>query len=456
MLQPSRVAQYTGYRRSNRLERAKAAGVFDVSLFEDADFPGPLVLPNDEIDLDPDYPPQSFPDWQKLITPKSLPFKRKKIYLVPPPAWTEKDSFSYRNEWHHRHLLPPGSESIVEYLAAFYQGFEVLQLRKETLTFDEWIEEGGTEQSQSFVALNTGTESIRMRKRPMPNKGRGFQLNLNDLLDGAIAVLPDDALALILHMDFDLYEDDDDDFVCGRAYGESHVCVVSSFRYSPARDNDIEVNFEHFWPASHCATYVKDQVDKYIEKPATKSGRKGPTEAKTSTTEPSMPLRMAIDAHQLSSHRSAWLNRVCRTASHEIGHCLGLDHCMYYACIMQGSATVAEDLRQPPYLCPIDDAKLNTLIATRGNASVGSTACREQALLAFTKRYQQGSGFAAFEAWLEARQKQRANRPLASAEGSPNENTSADVDSSRSKAKKRIVTSSEELRRSKRLASRSC
>ncbi|CAC9889508.1 unnamed protein product [Aureobasidium pullulans] len=456
MLQPSRVAQHTGYRRSNRLERAKAAGVVDVSLFEDADFPGPLVLPNDEIDLDPDYPPQSFSDWQKLITPKSLPFKRKKIYLVPPPAWTEKASFSYRNEWHHRHLLPPGSESIVEYLAAFYQGFEVLQLRKEILTFDEWIEEGGTEQSQSFVALNTGTESIRIRKRPMPNKGRGFQLNLNDLLDGAIAVLPDDALALILHMDFDLYEDDDDDFVCGRAYGESHVCVVSSFRYSPARDNDIEVDFEHFWPASHCATYVEDQVDKYIEKPATKSGRKGPTEAKTSTTEPSMPLRMAIDAHKLSSHRSAWLNRVCRTASHEIGHCLGLDHCMYYACIMQGSATVAEDLRQPPYLCLIDDAKLNTLIATRGNASVGSTACREQALLAFTKRYQQGSGFAAFEAWLEARQKQRANRPLASAEGSPNENTSADVDSSRSKAKKRIVTSSEELRRSKRLASRSC
>lgn len=117
---------------------------------------------------------------------------------------------------------------------------------------------------------------------------------------------------------------------------------------------------------------------------------------------------------------------------------------------------MAEDLRQPPYLCAIDDAKLNTLIATRGNASVGSTANREEALLAFTKRYQRGSGFAAFEAWLEARQKQRANRPLASAEGSPNENTSADVDSSRSKAKKRIVTSSEELRRSKRLASRSC
>lgn len=232
MLQPSRVAQQTGYRRPNRLESAKAAGLIDVSLFEDADYPAPLVLPNDEIDFDPEYPPQSFSDWQKHITPMSLPFKRTKIYLVPPPGWTEKASFSYRNEWPHRHLLPPGSESIVEYLAAFYDGFEVLQLRKEKLTFDEWIEEGEAEQSQSFVALNTGTESIRIRKRPMPNKGRGFQLNLNDLLDGAIAVLPDDALALILLMDFDLYEDDDDDFVCGRAYGESQY--VSCLRFVTA------------------------------------------------------------------------------------------------------------------------------------------------------------------------------------------------------------------------------
>ncbi|THZ05963.1 hypothetical protein D6C95_02614 [Aureobasidium pullulans] len=222
MLQPSRVAQQIGDRRPNRLKRAKAAGLIDVSLFQDADYPAPLVLPNDEIDFDPDYPPQSLSDWQKHITPKSLPFKRTKIYLVAPPGWTEKASFSYRNEWPHRHLLPPSSESIVEYLAAFYHGFEVLQLPKETLTFDEWIEEGVAEQSQSFVALNTGTESIRIRKRPMPNKGRGFQLNLNDLLDAAIAVLPDDALAPILHMDSDLYEDDDDDFVCGRAYGGSH------------------------------------------------------------------------------------------------------------------------------------------------------------------------------------------------------------------------------------------
>ncbi|TIA14717.1 hypothetical protein D6C80_05540 [Aureobasidium pullulans] len=450
MLQPSRVAQQTGYRRPNRLESAKAAGLIDVSLFEDADYPAPLVLPNDEADFDPDYPPQSFSDWQKHITPKSLPFKRTKIYLVAPPGWTEKASFSYRNEWPHRHLLPPSSESIVEYLAAFYHGFEVLQLPKETLTFEEWIEEGVAEQSQSFEQ-----KAYESGKGQSPTKAV-VSSSTSMIFCAAIAVLPDDTLALILHMDSDLYEDDDDDFVCGRAYGGSHVCVVSSFRYSPGSDKDNELDYEHFWPAGHCATYVEDQVDKYIEKPATKCGKKGPTEARPSTTKPSIPLRMAIDAYKLPSRRSAWLNRICRTASHEIGHCLGLDHCMYYACIMQGSATVAEDLRQPPYLCPIDDAKLNTLIATRGNASVGSTANGEQALLAFTKQYQQGSGFAAFRVWLEARQKQRANKTLASADQSSDEKMSADADSSRSKAKKRIVTSSEELRRSKRLATRSC
>ncbi|THV84004.1 hypothetical protein D6D29_03448 [Aureobasidium pullulans] len=225
MLQPSRVAQQIGYRRPNRLERAKAAGLIDVSLFEDADYPAPLVLPNDEIDFHPDYPPQSLSDWQKHITPKSLPIKRTKIYLVPPPGWTEKASFSYRNEWPHRHLLPPSSESIVEYLAAFYHGFEVLQLPKETLTFDEWIEEG---------------------------------LNLNDLLDAAITVLPNDALTLILHIDLNLYKDDDDDFVYSRAYSKSYVCVVSSFRYSPRSDKDNELDYKHFWLANHYATYVKD------------------------------------------------------------------------------------------------------------------------------------------------------------------------------------------------------
>jgi archaemetzincin len=92
---------------------------------------------------------------------------------------------------------------------------------------------------------------------------------------------------------------------------------------------------------------------------------------------------------------SLWLSRMCRTASHELGHCFGIDHCVYYACIMQGSASLSEDTRQPPYLCPVDCAKL--VHAT------GSTA-RERylALLEYcNKATNRGThSFTAFAAWL--------------------------------------------------------
>ncbi|KAI9338064.1 hypothetical protein DFJ73DRAFT_779652 [Zopfochytrium polystomum] len=57
------------------------------------------------------------------------------------------------------------------------------------------------------------------------------------------------------------------------------------------------------------------------------------------------------------------LARVPRTAAHELGHCLAMDHCVYHACAMQGSASLNEDLRRPPYLCPVCLAKLARTVA---------------------------------------------------------------------------------------------
>ncbi|KAG9688615.1 hypothetical protein KCU95_g10145, partial [Aureobasidium melanogenum] len=360
MLEPSKVAEQTGYHRPSKAQRARAAGLKDDSTFKDEDYPAPLVLPNDELDSDPKYPLQSVTEWQNLLTPKILPYKRKKIYVAGPPGFTKDCPPLQKIQWPHRHPLPPNYKHVLEYLAAFYTGFEVIELPKETLCFDKWSNAEDPKPSESFVALNTTKESIRIRKRPMPKNGRGFQLNLNDMLDAAIAVLPSDALALLLLMDFDMYEDDDDESGCGRAYGYSHVCIVSSFRYNPAFDKGIELDREHVWPASHCAKYVQAQVNKFIEPSET-----GPVSKAHTPLQPSKPLARAMQAHLIAnpSPTSMWLERVCRTASHELGHCLGMDHCMYYACIMQGSNSIPEDLRQPPYLCPIDNAKLDTLIA---------------------------------------------------------------------------------------------
>ena len=74
---------------------------------------------------------------------------------------------------------------------------------------------------------------------------------------------------------------------------------------------------------------------------------------------------------------------------------LGIDHCVYYACAMQSSASLAEDARQPLYLCPLDLAKL--LHATGADA-----IDRYAALLAFCKEQGHSAMFTAFGAWLRA------------------------------------------------------
>ncbi|TKA66139.1 hypothetical protein B0A55_09792 [Friedmanniomyces simplex] len=91
-----------------------------------------------------------------------------------------------------------------------------------------------------------------------------------------------------------------------------------------------------------------------------------------------------------------WLSRVCKTASHELGHCFGIDHCTYYACVMQGTAGLSEDARQPPYVCPVDTAKLLT-------ATGADEMDWLRALLNFCERFGEDALFAAFAAWLRMR-----------------------------------------------------
>jgi archaemetzincin len=33
-----------------------------------------------------------------------------------------------------------------------------------------------------------------------------------------------------------------------------------------------------------------------------------------------------------------------------LGHCFGIAHCVYYACSMQGTASIIENSKQPLYL----------------------------------------------------------------------------------------------------------
>jgi archaemetzincin len=50
--------------------------------------------------------------------------------------------------------------------------------------------------------------------------------------------------------------------------------------------------------------------------------------------------------------------RCIRVLTHEVCHMLGMQHCVYARCLMNGSADVAEGDRRPLHLCPVDLRKL--------------------------------------------------------------------------------------------------
>ncbi|KAF7298921.1 hypothetical protein MIND_00840100 [Mycena indigotica] len=382
----------TEYSRPSEKTR-KAAASLDV-LPPASTFCAPLVLPGDDLAEDPDYPAQSLQEWLDDEDRNAVEPGRRTLYVVPPP--TVDKGVAFAEAWSHVHadIVPPNVEDVGEYLRAFYHGMAVEVLPASTLRLTAWDSKS---KAPRFVGLRTKAgECVRIRTRAAKDGVFARQLNLDDLLDTAISILPDDAFALLLLVPWDIYESPEDDFACGRAYGGSRVAVISTARYHPALDKRQNVPRTHAWPASHCASYIErccaeDQPLKKKKKKNVNSSASGPLHAAVAahSTLPSLehPTKEALAA--------LWLGRACRTASHELGHCLGIDHCVYYACVMQGTASLKEDARQPPFLCPVDLVKL--LQATG--------ASREQtyrALLAFCEKHKGGHLFDAFGAWLRA------------------------------------------------------
>lgn len=382
-------------------------------------FPPPLVLPGDDLAEDPEFPPQSYREWFREEERNPVTGKRKTVYVASVPL--VDDVVSFMKSWSTPHKLEdalrtptPKFSDVRDYLASFYYGLSVKALDKLSLEFQSWEEPRKYKRPQQVpkhVGLRVGDECVRIRTRPCPDGMYQAQLNLVDLLDAAISMLPSNAYALLLLVDHDLYENEDDVFVCGRAYGGSRVAVISSARYNPDIDALQFVDRVHSWPMSHCKDYMSALCS--TSEPKAKRQKKSPS-AKVDKThglsEPaaasSGPLDVAFSVScslstlpwTAESLTALWLGRICRTASHELGHCFGIDHCVYYACCMQGTASIHEDARQPPYICSVDQAKL--LRAT------GSTeARRDRALLSFCERpgLKGTQFFGPFAAWLHAK-----------------------------------------------------
>lgn len=318
-------------------------------------------------------------------------------------------------------IVQPDISDAVAYLRAYYHGVDVRHLPDE-LSWVPW--ESGTPKHRSSaesrilpgeVGLKTNKEIIRVRIRQASSKSKRitpgrdlfrYQVNQVGLLDVVETILPADACALLLIVNQDMYEDEDDDFCCGRAFGGSRIAVVSTARYDPVLDEIQDVDRQHAWPASHCAEFVAKACGREEKGPRSKKScpMRG-SEEFDGQDQMEGALSEAVRAHlEMSSRfdaRTTYLLRVCRTASHEIGHCFGIDHCMFLACNMQGTCSLPEDNRQPPYLCPVCEAKLTYAVTKESAHSVsGWKQARHEAISNFC--VSTGGAFAPLAAWTRS------------------------------------------------------
>lgn len=383
-------------------------------------FPGPLVLPNDDLAWDPKGSPQSFRSWLTEKERNKPTQDTKTLYVAAVPEITAKmghmkpwkkpqlgtgEPPSTKSKAPQDDMQSPSAKDFITYLAAFYHGLSVKPF-PQRLRFVPW-EEDKPDSTQKYVGLATANSCTRIRARPSPDGVFSGQLNLEDILDAAIDMLPTDAYSIVLLIDHDLYEDEEDDYCCGRAYGGSRVSVVSTARYHPALDEYSKIDRSHMWPCSHCKIFV-DRLcsDEGLE-----------VKNKTHQSQPpaASPLRAAIDAtsgvnidSSTEGRRGLWFSRLARTVVHELGHCFGMDHCVYYACNMQGTAGMAEDVRQPPYLCPVCLSKISHAISGElrsGDESEKQAYVKEryEALVAVCDQWKHVGLFAGYGAWLRAR-----------------------------------------------------
>ncbi|KAK3353973.1 hypothetical protein B0T25DRAFT_223687 [Lasiosphaeria hispida] len=407
---PSLAKRKAAATPSGRVTKSKSCLAEDVAWAHT--FPGPLVLPDDALALDPADPPQSLRSWicekeRNPITPA-----RKAIYVAPTPSIAA--SVSFMKPWTtpsrplgspaNLQVQPPKAADILVYLAAFYHPLPVKLLRGK-VAFVPWSEGSGTSSAKKpgFVGLQLGSPSVtRIRTRACPDGAFARQLNLNDVLDAEIEILPADAYALVLVTDHDLYEDEEDDFCCGRAFGGSRVSVVSTARYHPALDGD-DVDRGHMWPGSHCAEYIGRVLGQAADGGG---GQKTGKELRVRDTPLGAAVKAALAAPAPEKDLGGlWFSRVARTVSHELGHCHCLDHCSYYACVMQSTAGMVEDVRQPPYLCAVCLSKISKAMVpvTKDIGEEQIVLDRYKALLKFCEGWLRVAMFAGYHAWLEKR-----------------------------------------------------
>jgi predicted Zn-dependent protease len=144
-------------------------------------------------------------------------------------------------------------------------------------------------------------------------KNNKYQIQAQSLFSLLKRIKPMDSNCLIAFTDIDLYSEESDLFVAGLCDGQMRVGTFSCYRYNP------------------CLKYSEE---KWYES--------------------------KIGNNKLKSKKlsNLLLLRSSKLLVHETCHLLGIDHCVFFDCCMNGSGHLDEDFRQSMFLCPIDLKKL--------------------------------------------------------------------------------------------------
>ena len=157
----------------------------------------------------------------------------------------------------------------------------------------------------AFFMLNVkvlpplGLDQARITRRRNPASGQ-MQLLTTDILTLLGHRRPADCFALVGVTMIDLYPDPTWNFVFGQASPQDPLGVYSFARYNP-----------RFYGEA-----------------------------------------VSADSHKLMLRRSF------KVLAHETGHMFGIEHCVWYRCLMNGSNHLAESDARPLHLCPVDLRKL--------------------------------------------------------------------------------------------------
>lgn len=282
---------------------------------------------------------QTFDQYVTMVTLRSGQLKpntcyeNSKIYIVPIVDHHELPSWPNHG---------PSLDGLAAWMSAFFaKEVHILDF----VTLRPAIQGSSRKRAaKDKILWNSRTRDSRLAGRICQESGR-YQTHVDGLLSALLTMKEDetdgncdlsDAFTVVGVTMCDLYSCAADLFVAGMAAGGSKVAVLSFARYHPM----LKMCPEKWQSYGYVA---KSSNYSYFE-----DNKRRPH---TSAEAPSLES-MSFPA------RAEFFRRAGKLLIHEMCHVYGIDHCVHYHCLMNGTAHLVEDFASPCHICCVCLRKL--------------------------------------------------------------------------------------------------